>query len=172
MLEVLLVFRKLFKKKLNVYDAAGFYIKNLAVIIHNTWSDDLQTINQYLNQPLTDKNDQLSFELFLAVLSLEMNVIKNKIPDKYDVIYQAILDILSQDNIYGDYSIETITKEYIPSIEISESENLPPFDRILYILADKLGIDPSPVIGGFLIEILVGKLGLWNKIIDEYKIVS
>ena len=160
------------KTKISTEEATAIYLALLGKSIKEEWIDDISNVNcLYANRVLGDDQYEAQLEFCLAIVALELNVVMNLMPKKYDLILEALFKHLSDIEDIGEYAIETIMEEYIPAIKKSEEVGLPPFDEMLYILADKLELEHDPLIGVVMIGILVNKLGNWKLIINKYKII-
>jgi hypothetical protein len=155
-----------FKTKVSVAEAAGGYIKAIATE-YGSW---VQHDKPYLNgilahigiEDIEQNNEFASYEFMLATIALELQAVKNMLPVKHEEITDTILEIFSHDEHFGEYAVHTLKNEYLPEIESVINEQGIPFDGVLSILFEKLGIEFHPVVAAAFTELIGMHLGEEN----------
>lgn len=162
----------LFKKKMSAEEAAAVYLHAVAVSSLTNWRADARRTNEVFGRVVLDENSKVQpFEFLIAMIALELNVVKNRIPEHYNIISQSLYQFLEKDENTGEYAVSSIRDEYLPEIRHAESGTANPFDGILTILFDKLEIQYDTLVAILFTEMIASKLGTWKNIINEYKIV-
>lgn len=159
------------KERISAEEAAAMYINIVLQVIKKSWVLDIRSLNELFQKEILDEEDVMApFELFLAVASLELLAVENLAPEKYNIIYQSILQILSGYENYGDYSVNNIEMHYMPELRHSLRNNYSPLDAVIYILFQKLELDHNPLTSVFFQEMIMKKIGTWKALLKKFNI--
>lgn len=163
------------KKKLSPVQAASLYLDNLHQIIENTWTIDVETINDiYPNYSLLPNKPHIKVDLMLCIVSLELQVISNRYPEKKNVLEQGILYELTNNYSNGSKGVDVIVNDYLPEIEYAVRKMLSPIDAAIHVFVGRLNLDVDVNVDLLkktaLTQLIVTKIGTWNNIFKEYNI--
>lgn len=161
----------LFKKKLTIKEASASLVNVVLQVCKDEWESDSKELLPYLDSEMTQEVfDYIPFEISIALISMELQVIKNLSPDIFTQVYDNVFDMMAFGE-WKDYVIETISMEYIPYMQKSIRNNENPLEFVYEILAGKIDYDLNLVSRDALMSVLGTKVGYWRKILENYKIV-
>lgn len=161
--------------KISTDQAAKLYLESLHQVIEQTWTIDLETINEfYPDYSLLPNAPYAKADLLLCVVSLELQTVSNKLPQKRIQIERSIINELTTNYSNGEQAVNTIVEDYLPEIEYAVRKNLSPFDAAVHVFCGRLNLDVDVNVDLLkkmaLTQLIITKTGIWKKIIDSYRI--
>lgn len=157
------------REKISIKEAASLLVISIIDKIKIQLEDDKESLLS-VKEDLTIDDAIFTYEVYLAVLSMELRAVKNISPELQDPLLDNIKKIMISDDNFGEYSVDSINNVYPKFFSLAERDGSLSIEGALWVLSERLELELTPLIGTALMSVLSSKMGTWRNITSQYTI--
>lgn len=160
------------KKSIRAEEAVVIYTNTLVRRYELNWEDQIHQLNSMFGEILIHPDHKLAeYEFMLCTIAIELRAIENIVPEKYNILYKALILFLTDTLNTGEYTKIAISHHYLPIMRKAELLHQLPHEAAVFLLLEKLDLERNLALCLALSEIVLSHIGTWKDILKKYDVV-